>query len=698
MQIRILSLLFCLGASLSFAQSPTINPDNITIVRDKWGIPHIFAKTDPEVAYGLAWAQAEDNFEVIQQTFLFAKSLLGREYGKAGAAGDFFSHLARTDELVEEKMETDISPEFKSYLEGFCEGMNAYAAAHPKEVINKLAFPVTPQEVLMSYPLKIAEFTGMGRTVSGILGGNYYDKLADSVNWEGKGSNSFAVSKRLSKDGKTYLICNPHVAISGAEAFYEAHLISEEGMNFHGAMFPGSVSPQIGTNPNLGWTHTNNYYDHTDVFLLKMHPTEELKYEFDGKWETLEKEDTKLTVKLKGIPFPLKVKRATYWSKYGPVVESQGGKFFAVRIPQIFAIKAPEQWYRMNKASNFQEFQEALKWDGLPYFNITYADKDDNIMYLFNGHFPKRNPGYDWGNVIPGNTSKTLWTSYIPLDERPKILNPDCGYVYNANHNPFKCTCEESWLDAEDYDPLVGYNTVIDDLPRSRRWREAYTDGTQLSMEELKKLKYDVTLPVEDPYTKTFRQAGNLDESKYPDLAYLIKELREWDLEASPEQIGPTIAYLFYVGINKKRFNWEKEGGKASEERLVEALNFAKNHLIEHFGFTNVKMEDFFRFRRGGKELPIYGYQGTLAARWGGLSNSNGKFYARGGDNFMMFIQYDENGVNTLESIVPFGSSNNPESPHYDDQMELYAQKGMKKLTFDRDEIFANAERKYSPK
>ena len=164
-------------------------------------------------------------------------------------------------------------------------------------------------------------------------------------------------------------------------------------MNFHGAMFPGSVSPQIGTNPNLGWTHTNNYYDHTDVFLLKMHPTEELKYEFDGKWETLEKEDTKLTVKLKAIPFPLKVKRATYWSKYGRVVESEGGKFFAVRIPQIFAIKAPEQWYRMNKASNFEEFQEALKWDGLPYFNITYADKDDNIMYLFNGHFPQAESG-----------------------------------------------------------------------------------------------------------------------------------------------------------------------------------------------------------------------------------------------------------------------------------------------------------------
>ncbi len=686
------------SALVSLCQAPQINPDDISIVRDKWGIPHIYAKTDPEVAYGLAWAQAEDNFEIIQQTFLFAKALLGREYGRGGAAGDFFAHLARTDELVTERVKKDVSPMFYRYLQGFCQGMNAYAEAHPKEVLNKKAFPVTPEEILMTYPLKIAEFMGLGRTVSGVLGGNTYDRFADSVRWEGKGSNSFAVSKRLSTDGKTYLICNPHVAISGPEAFYEVHVVSEEGLNFHGAMFPGSVSPQIGTNPHLGWTHTNNYYDHTDVYLLKMHPTESLKYEFDGEWLDLEKEEVKLTVKLKGLPFPIKVKRPAYWSKYGPVLESDGGNFFAVRMPTIFSIKAPEQWFRMNKAQNLKEFEKALEWDGLPYFNITYADKDDNIMYYFNGHFPKRNPGYDWDNVLPGNTSKTLWESYIPLNERPKILNPDCGYVYNANHNPFKCTCKESWLNPEDYDQQVGYTRVIDDLPRSRRWREAYTDGTPLSMDQLKALKYDVTLPKEDPYSHTFRQAALLSTEKYPDLKPLILELREWNREASPEQVAPTIAYLFYTSMSRQRFNWERQGGKASEEMLVKALTFARNHLITHFGFTNVQMKDFFRFKRGNKELPIYGYQGTLAARWGRLSEENGKFYAGGGDNFMMFVQYDKNGVVELESIVPFGNSNNPDSPHYHDQMELYSQKGMKRLTFNKEEILKNAERKYVPK
>ena len=314
------------------------------------------------------------------------------------------------------------------------------------------------------------------------------------------------------------------------------------------------------------------------------------------------------------------------------------------------------------------------------------------------GTFPNGPPGYDWDNVLPGNTSETLWESYIPRDERPKIVNPPCGYVYNANHNPFKCTCNESWLDPNDYDKEVGYTRVIDDLPRSRRWREAYADGTPLSMDDLKKLKYDVTLPKDDPYSHTFRQAALLNPDTYPELKELIMELREWNREASPEQVAPTIAYLMYRHISGQGFDWERQGGKASDSLLVNSLRYAKNHLLTNFGFTNVKMKDFFRFRRGGKDLPIYGYQGTLAARWGGISRSNGKFYATGGDNFMMFVQYDKNGVVELESIVPFGNSNNPDSPHYTDQMELYSQKGMKQLTFDKEKIFKNAERTYAPK
>ena len=688
------TLLFFCFALLSQTFGQPINPDNITIARDKWGIPHIYAKTNPEVAFGVAWVQGEDHFEYMQQNVMLAKGLLGRVYGKAGAAGDFFAGLLHVDELIDERIETDISPEFLEYLEGYCAGINAYAAKHPKAVLHKKIFPVTPKDILFSYPAKIAQFIGMDGDVRRVLNGSY-DKQTKDFTFATKGSNAFAFSKKMTKDGRTYLISNPHVTLEGLESFYEIHVVSEEGLNFHGAMFPGSVSPQVGTNPNLGWSHTNNYYDHTDVYLLNMHPTEPLKYEYDGKWLNLEEKKLKLKVKLKGIPFPVGAKRSVYWSKYGPTLKSKAGKFFAIRMAPILNIKAPEQWLKMNLAQNFEAFQEALAWDGLPYFNITYADKDDNIFYIFNGLFPKREPGFNWRGILPGNTSKTLWEDYIPFDQRPQIKNPDCGYVYNVNHNPFKCTCKASWLNASNYDTLVAYNKLLDDNLRSWRFREIYQDGTKLSMEELKAIKYDNGLP-NGAYKKLFEALIQLDDSKHKEL---LDQLKSWNFKNDQDETAPTVAYLFLDWFLRKRpfpVSKVKEGDNV--EKLLPGLDQVSNHLMKYFGKLKVPFKDFYRFKRGNKELPIFGGRGALAARGGRISTENGKFYANRGDQFMMFVEYDQDGVVKFESIVPFGSSSVPSSKHYTDQMELYTQQKSKPLTFDKQTILDNAERVYAPK
>ncbi len=673
----------------------TVNPENVTIARDRWGIAHIYAPTDPEVAYGLAWAQAEDNFETIQQTLLFTRGMLGKVYGKDGAPADFFSKMLRFYERFETITDQEVSPVFMDYLEGYCQGINAYSQAHRKEVLHKKLFPVTPKDILLSYPSKIAEFMGLGNTVSGILSGRGYDKAANEVTFSQKGSNAFAFSRNMTTDGRTYLIGNPHVEISGPEAFYEVHVSSEEGLNFHGAMFPGSVSPQIGTNPHLGWSHTNNYYDHTDVFLLKMHPTQPNLYEFDGEWIPLDVHEIKLSVKLKWLPFPLTVKRTAYWSKYGPTLQSPDGNYLAMRMATLFNIRAPEQWYRMNRASHFEEFKQALEWEGLPYFNITYADKDDNIFYIFNGLFPQRAEGYNWDKVVPGNSSETLWTSYIPLKERPQIQNPTCGYVYNVNHSPFKCTCKTRWLDQDDYDPLVNYNRIIDDLPRSLRFRELYREGDTISMSRLKQIKYDATFPQDHYATPIIRQFQNYDSDTYEEL---LAPLKDWNMEVSLDQVAPTIAYLLFESLFSQDINLEKEAGNIPDEYIEQALSFTYYHLRKYFGKLDVPFREFSRFKRGDKELPIYGFWNKLAARWGDINEENGKFYAKGGDNFMMFVQYDTEGVVEFETIVPFGNSSKPDSPHFTDQMELYSNQGTKKMTLDKEEIMKNAERIYHPK
>ena len=688
----ILSFLFCLISYLA-SNAQTINPEKIDIVRDKWGVPHIYAATNPEVAYGLAWAQAEDNFTTIQQTLMFAKGLLGKKYGPGGAAGDFFAKLIQVEELVEERIDKDISPEFMKYLEGFCEGINAYAVAHPKKVLTKDLFPVTPKDVLVSYPAKISEFMGLGRTVSLILNGTYYDRIAGEMDFSMRGSNSFAFRKAKTEDGFTYLISNPHVQISGPEAFYEVHVVSEEGLNFHGAMFPGSVSPQVGTNQHLGWTHTNNYYDNTDVFLLKMHPTEKNKYEYNGEWLELEERDIKLKAKVKPIPFPLGAKRKVYYSKYGPTLKSKDGNFFAIRMATYMSIRAPEQWYKMNLATDLESFKKALEMDGLPYFNITYADKDDNIMYLFNGHFPQRNPGFNWSKVVPGNSSEALWTEFVPLEKRPKIFNPSCGYVYNVNHNPFKCTCQNEWLDRIKYDTLVGYDKY-DDNNRSYRFREIYQDGDKVSMESLKEIKYDVGIAQKTDLGKMAKQIIQMSQNSNNEL---LTPFKNWDLQFDLEEVAPTIFHLMVIYLQRNPADFGKSSEAVPEAGLYKAFAFAKSHLEEHFGKIQVPYKEFARFKRGNKDLPIYGGLGALAARWGSLSKDNGRYYAGGGDNFMMFIKYGPNGVENFESIVPFGSSSNPESPHYNNQMELYTEKGAKKLTFDKKLIYENAEKVYHP-
>ena len=678
------------------AQPTSINPDRITIVRDSFGVPHIFAPTDKEVGYGVAWAQAEDHFEMMQQTLLFTKAMLGKNYGKSLAPADFFSQLLALEEFAKVRLDTDVSPSFLEYVEAFCQGVNDYAEKYPKEVIDKKLFPVTADEVLRSYPLKIAQFMGLDRTLRNILSGAY-DEAGKQVIVEGKGSNAFAFSQKMTTNNHTYLIANPHVNITGPEAFYELHIASDEGLNFHGMMFPGSLSPQIGTNHFLGWTHTNNYFDHTDVFALEMHPTKENYYKFDDQWIPLVERDLKLAVKIKPVPFPIKVKRTVYYSKYGPTLKTDDGHYFSFRMGAYQTIKTAEQWFRMNKATNFEEFKAALAWNGLPYFNITYADRDDNIFYIFNGFFPDRNQSYDWSNVVPGNTSKTLWNSFLPLEERPQILNPKCGYVYNVNHTPYKCTCEESWLDQKDYNPAAGFQPFSNDNLRSFRFRETYTDGTSISMDQLKAIKYDVTFPKNSPAEKL---AKNFCACDLPAYKPISDALCNWDLFHDPESAAPTYMVL---AINWARQNKKNLNVKASQKQVLNeneqkaVLSYIHEHLTQHFGTVNVPYKAFSVVRRGNKEKPAYGSVYTLGNRKSKIDPESGKAITTGGDNGMIFVEYNKDGVVSLETIVPFGSSSNPNSPHYDDQLDLYVNKQVKSMTLDREKVMARAKRVYHP-
>ncbi|MFT4646069.1 MAG: acyl-homoserine-lactone acylase, partial [Planctomycetota bacterium] len=376
----ILSLSLLVYCSTIIAQDfPIINPENVQIIRDEWGVPHIFGNTDAEAAYGLAWASAEDTFEDMQELLIAGKGMMGKFQGIKGAEADFFVHVIQVDELVDRKMK-EMPEDFLKYIDGYAQGINKYAKLYPSKVALKNLFPIDTRDIIKSSVVMMSFITEAGGALSKI-----YNGKLDEVK-TGLGSNAFAINSKKSTDGNTYLCINPHLQMTGSFSFYEAHMASNEGLNISGSLFLGGISVYMGNNENLGWGMTWNHFDQGDIYKLKMHPKKKLLYEYDGKWEKLEKKKVWLKVKVaKGIVLP--VAKKSYWSKLGPVINSSKEKdnFYAFKYPAFYEITAPLQVYRMNKAKNFKEFKSALDIQGLGMFNIVYADKEENIFYLSSG-------------------------------------------------------------------------------------------------------------------------------------------------------------------------------------------------------------------------------------------------------------------------------------------------------------------------
>jgi acyl-homoserine-lactone acylase len=664
--------------------SDPIDPADINIVRDQFGVPHIFAKTDREVAYGLAWAHAEDDFETIQKSILASKSMLGLYAGKEGALVDYVVHFLRLRELVSERYEKDISARYQSILQGYCDGLNAYAQSFTKKVLVKRAFPATPQDVLVYSVLQLALGCGLEKAFTKIT-----DGTAPLVQWEPTGSNAIAFNSNKTEDGSVFLTINTHHPLEGQVAWYEAHLSSEEGWNIVGALFPGSPVVFTGFNENLGWTHTVNHPDRLDIFQLEMNPDNNLEYKFDDAWYTLEEKTVKLKVKVSAIN--VQVKKKTYWSVYGPTVVTDDG-VFAIRTAALMDIRALEQWYRMNKARNFSEFKDALAMQAHPSYNIVYGDRYDTIFYISNGRIPLRPSGFDWKHIVPGNTSSTLWTEFHPVENLPQVLNPMSGYVYNVNHSPFKATVSDDNIRQEDYDSTMGYETH--DNNRSLRFMELMAGQEKISYEEFKQIKYDVQLPQTLAYPVNIDTLFLLDEKKHPHLAEIIDRVKKWDRKAAIDSKGATaFAVVFYYVAEKYK---NDPGFKAMTRPMcVEAMAHANEYLLKTFGTLDVTLGEYQRLVRGDGSLPLAGLPDVLATMYS-TPMGDGRMKGSIGDCYIAFAKFTAQGPQ-IETINCYGASNRKDSPHYHDQMKLYQQQETKKMTLDRDVVYQQASNIYHP-
>ena len=682
----ILTLLF-----FAFTLGSQVNPENVTIVRDKWGVPHIYGKTDAEVVYGLAWATAEDDFRTFQKQFLPFRGLSGLSFGKEGAVMDVLVHLIQAKEVVEKKYETDVSPKFKTILEAYAAGINTYAQTHSSEVLNDKLFPIAPKDILQEYVLGMVLMSSIHLDLAKIIQGQLTDM--DDLP---RGSNAFAVNGNRTVDGKTYLAINAHLPLEGLNSWKEVHLCSEEGWNMLGGTFPGGVTVFHGTNEHLGWAHTVNHPDYSDIYKLRMHPTRKLHYYFDGKLEKLESYPIKTHIKLFNV---LKIgkKLQYYKSKYGITFKTKQG-FFALRFAANRDIRAAEQWYEMNKASNFEEFKAALSMNGITCTNIVYADRKGQIYYLANGRFPKRNEAYNWKGILPGDTSATLWADdYYPIDSLVQVLNPASNFVYNCNHTPFLSTGASDNPLPHKIPSTIGYLPPDYLNNRAIRLFQLQNEKQQMDYEFFKRIKFDRAYNTPLQSTPKLEAIFHLDTQKYPSITQSLALLKNWDRVADEDSPGASIFVLAinYLLADLGGEKYFRSGDLLTEKRLVKALQYAQNHLKKHFKQVIVPLGKLQRHSRGNINIPMGGAPDVLATILS-RPQKNGELRPLAGESYIQLVKYSKAGVE-IESINAFGSSAKKGTDHYTDQMEWYSQQKLKPMTLDRVTIFNNAKRIYHP-
>ena len=676
-------LLLCFLISLNI--SAQINPANITIARDSFGVPHIFAPTDPEVAYGLAWAHAEDDFETIQLMILSGKAKLGTALGKKGAEADYVINLLRIRKTVDEQWNT-LSPDFVALINGYLDGLNAYAKAHPKEIKYKKAFPINEKEYMTAVVFSTSLFCGVDNALPQILGG----KVATLPGFNPQGSNSFAMNSVKTTTGESFLAINAHQPNTGPVAFYEAHVQSEQGWNMLGGLFPGGCLIFHGTNEYLGWAHTNNYQDKLDIYQLEINPANNNQYKFDGQWVNLEVNKARL--KVKGVP--VTISKKIYWSKYGATLKTDKG-VFSIRLPATMDIKALEEWYRMNKAKNFTEFYKAVSMMSLPMFNIMYADRYDTVFYISNGKMPRRNPdtSYHWKSTLPGNTSATLWTEFKTIKELPQYINPPSGYMFNNNHSPFLATDPQFNLDKNKADKTDGYEMYHNN--RSKRVTELLYNTGKIDYNTFKRIKFDQQLPQQLQYTYGIDSMFNLNAVEFPALKEVITTFQSWDKKATADSKGAAIFIITYYYLADKLKGTPARLVTKSE--AIETFQYVYDHMMKNFGKTDLMLGDVEKLVRGDDARPAWGFPDvltpTFSEPW-----KNGMRIVTGGDAYICFVRYPKDGsLPIIESVNTFGASMNPSSPHFKDQMAMFQNQQTKHMTLDKQEVLRTAEKIYHP-
>ena len=684
--------------SLTFSQTSYSDlAKEVTIRRTSYGVPHIRAGNLKGVAFGLAWCELEDYGERVIKPLIAARGELARVDGSDALEADFFNQLGYQRAV---ETYTRLDQDTRDMLEGFAMGVNYYLEKYPEkfEILGKWRFTgydVAATTTFVSSPLSGQRFADRLKRQKAIR---------DSIMaLEEAGSNAWAFAPERTKSGHTILVRNPH--LNWNAGYYEAHLTVPGKLNFYGDFRIGGLFAIIGGfNDRLGWSTTNNHPDLEEIYALSADPERLDHYILDGASIPIQRKMMTATFR-NGDAFAQE-SREFLFTPFGPVIHRAEGKIYILRQAGDGEFRRGQQFVRMMLAQNLQDWKDAMRMQAITASNYTYADADGNIFYVWNATTPKlKHPSGGDTAAVEIESVDQLWKEVISFDQLPQLHNPQGGYLHNEN-DPFHFTNLNQILRPEDFPQ---------NFPKPRlRQRSQHSlllihNSDKLSLEDVVERKHSMRMLVADQLKSDLIEAIKRSRPKN-DMRKAMKYLVEWDNLVSAESHGGVLFQEWFVRYARKmagkelfEIPWSFDSptntpsGLADEELAVAAFKEAITELINKYGGWDFAWGDVHRLRHGDLDLPVGGGPGGLGCfrvLWF-QDGKDGKREIRGGDGWQLAVEFSN--PPSAYSVLAYGQSNNPDSPHHTDQAELFAKNQMKKVAFTEDDIAKKLIRSYHP-
>ena len=690
--------------------------DNITIIRDNFGVPHIYGKTDADAVFGLLYAQCEDDFNRVEQNYIWATGRLAEVEGEDAIYSDLRAKMFMTED--EAKANYDNSPEWlKELCNAFADGINYYLYTHP-EVKPRL---LTKFEPWMPMYFSEGSIGGDIERVSTRRIKSFYEgtdisqfeiekdkkQIAEA---EPAGSNGIAIHGKLTKSGNPILLINPHTSF-----FFrgEVHVISEEGLDAYGAVTWGQFFVYQGFNEKTGWMHTSTYTDVIDEFeedLVKI--DDKLMYRYGEELREVKTFETTLkykdgdSVKLKTVPF--------YRTHHGPITQSRNGKWIATAM-MWEPIKALEQSYIRTKQDGYKGFRKMMDIKTNSSNNTVYADAEGNIGYFHGNFIPKRDTKFNYNQPVDGSNPKTDWQGLHDVEDHITLLNPENGWLQNCNSTPYTAAAEFS-PKAEDYPNYMSLNR---ENFRGVHAIGLLSEGKNYTLDSVIDMAHDPNLPAFEALLPGLVKAYYKQDDK--NLAYqeAIDVLNKWDYTTSKRSVAMTLAH--YYGMTVLRYGKRPEpmssmeflnyfGDESPEEERIEIFENVINHLTKTFDTWNLPWGEVNRYQRLNSDIsqkfddnkpsiPV----GFASGRWGalaayGVSYTNPeakKIYGTRGNSFVAVVEFGDKVK--AKSMLAGGQSSDVNSPHFNDQAQRYVDKQFKDVPYYKEDVLKVAEETYNP-